>query len=82
MPFNLDIEHLLEVYPEDGMCPALKIKMVWGRGVNDDTPALDRKMPSRGYVLGNVAFISTKANRIKSNATNEEVLAVAKYLQG
>jgi hypothetical protein len=56
--------------------------MVWGIGVNDNSPSLDRKTPELGYVRGNVAFISTKANRIKSNATTEEIFAVAKYLQG
>lgn len=57
--------------------------LVWelGRGGGDNNPALDRKVPALGYVRGNVTFISNKANRIKSNATTEEILSVAKYLK-
>jgi hypothetical protein len=81
LPFNIDIEHLLTIFPSDGLCPALNIPMVWGGGMDrNNSPSLDRHVPSLGYVRGNVAFISNKANRIKSDATTEEVLGVAKYL--
>jgi phenylalanyl-tRNA synthetase beta chain len=37
--------------------------------------------PDRGYVVGNVAVISSKANIIKSNATADEIRKVADWLQ-
>jgi hypothetical protein len=43
-------------------------------------PSLDRVDSSRGYVPGNVQWISELANRIKSDATSAEVAAVAAFL--
>ena len=43
----------------------------WG---NDASPALDKFEPQKGYVPGNIAVISSLANRIKSNTTDPEVL--------
>ncbi|ATS93379.1 endonuclease [Ralstonia phage DU_RP_I] len=42
-------------------------------------PSLDRVDSRRGYVPGNVAVISSRANRIKNNATPEELQALASY---
>ncbi len=36
----------------------------------------------RGDVVGNVEFISSLANRIKTNATTDQVIRVANYLKG
>lgn len=44
--------------------------------------SLDRIVPSLGYVPGNVAVISHRANRIKSDATADELRAVADWLDG
>jgi hypothetical protein len=40
----------------------------------DASPALDKFEPRKGYVRGNIAVISSLANRIKSNSTDPEVL--------
>lgn len=64
-------------------CPALGIPLVihTGKGgVRDDSPTLDRLDNTKGYVRGNVAVISAKANRIKTNATAAEIRAVADWL--
>jgi hypothetical protein len=61
------------------LCPVLGIKMTryTGRGgPMDDSPTLDRIVNELGYVSGNVRVISNKANRIKTNATCEEVALV------
>jgi hypothetical protein len=47
----------------------------------DNSPSLDRIVPEKGYVAGNIRVISQRANRIKSNATVEELRAVLKDLQ-
>lgn len=75
--FDLDKSDI--VIPD--VCPVLGIPLVWGEGMNDGSPSLDRKVPSLGYTKGNVAVISNLANRIKSNATSEQVLKVHQYLQ-
>jgi len=45
--------------------------------VSDDSPTLDRIDPSKGYVPGNVWVVSYRANRIKSNATSDELFRIA-----
>ena len=75
--FNLDEEYLRTIYPEDGKCPALGIKFELEK--RDSTPSLDRIDNSRGYVKGNVQWVSLKANCIMNNATPEEVMKVAKH---
>ncbi len=45
----------------------------------DNLPTLDRWDNEKGYTPGNVHVISYRANRIKSNATAEELAAVAEY---
>jgi hypothetical protein len=83
LPFDIDDVYLLSVFPSDGLCPALGVPMIWGdTSGRDCSPSLDRRIPELGYVRGNVAFISDKANRIKTNATTAEVCAVANYLKG
>ncbi len=47
----------------------------------DDSPSLDKIIPKLGYVKGNVWVVSNKANRIKSNATIEELELLVKNLK-
>lgn len=75
LPFNLEVGDI--VIPE--FCPVLGIKLE--RGNNNSRPELDRVVPSLGYVKGNVNVISGRANRIKWNASLEELEAVAKYVR-
>jgi len=65
------------VIPE--YCPILGIKLKRGRGggPTPNSPSLDRIDPTKGYVKGNVWVISHRANRIKNNATAEELMLVA-----
>jgi hypothetical protein len=81
LPFNITTDFLLSILPDDGLCPALRTPMVWG-GDADNSPSLDRVVPNLGYVIGNVEFISNRANRIKTNATTDEIVSVATYLKG
>lgn len=64
------------------LCPVLGIPINYGvnnGNVHDSSPSLDRRIPELGYVKGNVQIISAKANRIKTNATPEELRKVADY---
>lgn len=64
------------------LCPVLKIPMIPATdGVfTDNSPSLDRLIPYLGYTKGNVKVISMKANRIKTNATSNELAAVLEYV--
>ena len=75
LPFNLAVEDI-EI-PE--FCPVLGIKLK--RGNHNSRPELDRIVPKLGYVKGNVCVISGRANRIKWNASLEELEAVANYVR-
>ena len=66
------------------LCPALglTLEIVWGvQGGGAASPSLDRIIPELGYVPGNVQVISNRANRIKYNATLEELEAVTDYVR-
>jgi hypothetical protein len=55
------------------VCPALGIRITIGKERSSGSPSLDRIIPTRGYVRGNVRVISDKANRLKSNLTAAEI---------
>lgn len=89
VPFNLTLEDLKGLVVK--YCPILNIELNWYNPQNEggraeDTPALDRIDPKKGYVRGNVAFISTLANMMKSSATRLQLEVFCKnifnYLDG
>ena len=76
--FNLTKEYLESIYPTDGMCPLLNIALNWHSPPrHDSTPSLDRIDNSKGYIKGNVQWVSWRANRCKNNVTPEELLMLA-----
>lgn len=61
-------------------CPVLGIELnYWSHTIAPNCPSLDRLDNTKGYIPGNVFVISLRANQIKSNATAEELKAVAAY---
>lgn len=72
LPFTITREDV--VIPD--VCPILGIeleKLERGR-MNPASPSLDKIDPSLGYVPGNVWVISWRANRMKCDASPEELL--------
>ena len=69
LPFNIVVSDV--VVPE--VCPYLGIRLHPSMGrANAASPTLDRIIPARGYVRGNIQVISFRANVIKSVASFEE----------
>lgn len=66
------------VIPE--FCPILGIKMQIG-GNRWNSPSVDRINPSLGYTKGNIAVISYRANKIKTDATPQELSAIVDWLR-
>lgn len=62
-------------------CPVLGIELVvgGGTGFQDASPTLDRIDNRFGYVRGNVLVVSWRANRLKADATPEEMQMLANY---
>lgn len=77
LPFNIKLESFLPV-PE--VCPALETPMNYENG-RDSQPTFDRRIPALGYVDGNVCLISHRANRMKSDATVEELEAIVAWMK-
>lgn len=66
-------------------CPVLNIELKYpGEALNADDPAIasiDRIDNSMGYIAGNVAIISLRANKLKRDASLEELQALTKWLE-
>ena len=84
IPFNLTPDYLENLWT--GICPIFNCKIYYnhkGRGSYHINQAhLDRIDPSKGYIQGNVCWISGRANRIKYDATIEELENILAYLKG
>jgi len=72
--FNIDITDV--IIPE--VCPYFGFKLEKGTNKNsDNSPSLDRIDNTKGYIKGNVEVISYLANRLKNNATSEQLVMFA-----
>lgn len=80
VPFSLTEDDIIVPF----FCPVLGCRLersLGSRGAGPKSPSLDRIIPSRGYVPGNVVVISYRANRAKSDLTVEELTALADFFQ-
>lgn len=81
---GLDFDIEISDFEIPDLCPLLNIKLnnhVGEQLLQDDSPSLDRIIPSRGYVKGNVWVISNRANRAKSNLSLEELKILVHNLE-
>ena len=77
--WDLDEEYLKSLFT--GVCPVFNCQIHLGGAKDEYKAELDRLVPSLGYVKGNVRWISRRANRIKSDASIEEIKAILKYME-
>lgn len=80
--FDLELSDI--IIPE--VCPILGIPLVFGKSdkgytskASEGSPSIDRIDPDGGYIKGNVVIISWRANRIKGNATIDELIKLADF---
>lgn len=82
MEFNITIDDLL---PLPDYCPVLDVKLNYSGtdayGFVNNSPSIDRIDSSKGYIKGNVMIVSWRANRIKADATLEELQKLVKYME-
>lgn len=77
VPFAIRREDI--VIPE--WCPILGLRLARGIGRTlPASPTLDRIIPALGYVPGNIAVMSHKANRLKSDGSVEDLAKVLLWL--
>jgi hypothetical protein len=61
-------------------CPVLGIPLIMNGGLNaPNNPSLDRIDNRLGYIKGNVIVVSDRANRLKNNATIEELIRISEF---
>lgn len=78
VPFDITVDDVEA--PE--FCPVLGLRLAVNEGhAKDNSMTIDRIIPELGYVKGNVAIISFKANTIKNNASIEELEKVLAWLK-
>lgn len=79
IPWDLDENYLRELFT--GVCPVFGCAIHAGGAKDDYKAELDRLIPSKGYVRGNVRWISSRANRLKSDASIGELKKILKYME-
>lgn len=79
IPFNIEVSDI--TIPTH--CPILGIELYRNAGENrpgPNSPSLDKIDSSLGYIKGNIHVISYKANRMKNNASLEELKRFAEWV--
>jgi hypothetical protein len=76
--FNLTSKYLKKIFPKNNKCPITALNFQFGyknkEKINkNNSPSLDRIIPSKGYVEGNVMVISDLMNRMKQDSTYEDI---------
>lgn len=76
---NIDSKYILSIMPD--RCPILGVELRYGGGEKSPHSAsLDRIDSTKGYIVGNVQILSMRANLMKSDATQEEMLKFADWV--
>ena len=78
LAFNIELDDI--VIPE--RCPLLGIKIESTEVRNSpNNPSLDKIIPEKGYIKGNVWVISNRANTLKNDATLQELKTLVENLE-
>jgi len=81
LPFNLKVKDVKKIITTH--CPVFGFKFEINKQGKENnwqnSPTIDRIVPSKGYVKENIIIISMLANTIKSCASPNEILKVGNY---
>ena len=84
LALNITAGDILAVWPKNNRCPVLGTLFYFGprRGrQRPDVATLDRLDSDKGYVRGNIAVISWRANDLKRNATVREIQQLLRWMK-
>ena len=76
-----DYNHFRSVVNMPEHCPILGVKLFYGVGRNNEKAEIDRIDITKGYIPGNVAIISAKANQLKQDNTTETLSSLLRYIE-
>jgi hypothetical protein len=90
LPFTITSDDVKACIPPNGLCPITLLPFERGPRVGPQSMTfgpqsmtLDRLMPEKGYVPGNIAIVSYLANTMKNTCTDAEVFRrLAAYVEG
>jgi hypothetical protein len=78
IPFDLEVSDIIVPF----LCPVLGIELNIGMPVmHPQSPTVDRIDNSKGYIKGNIAVISWRANKLKSDGNLEEFRLILDYME-
>lgn len=74
--FNLTLADI--IIPE--VCPVLGMSLSVGSGARTNSSiSIDRIDPKKGYIKGNIIIVSWRANKLKSDASIDELRTIADF---
>ena len=79
---TINTEYLELIWPKDNRCPVLGnlFEMGYKNGKSKNlSPSLDRIVAKKGYIPGNLAIVSDIVNRLKSDASLEDMEKILKF---
>lgn len=72
VPFSITVLDVMGAVVD--ICPLLGLPLIYATGhIHDNSPTLDRKIGAQGYTKDNIGVVSHRANRLKSDASVEEL---------
>ena len=83
--FSVDFDYVLSIFPKNNKCPITKKPFKLGGSYigkgndNKDSPSLDRIDPRKGYIKGNLVWVSRGVNAAKFDATVDELFTVGNF---
>lgn len=79
VPFSIQVSDI-KIPP---FCPIFGTPFFLGKGgPRNESPSIDRIYPDKGYIPGNIAIVSFKANRIKNECSPDELIELALKFKG
>lgn len=83
---TLTVDYLMERLTKDNRCECCKKTLDLGYKENNQfsqiSPSIDRVDPKKGYTVDNIAIVCWRCNRIKQDATAEELRVIANFIDG
>ena len=82
VPHTITTSDIEKVWPKDNRCPVLKSPFDMGYKFEKNkslAPSLDKIIPEKGYVPGNIAVVSDIVNRVKADASIEDMKKILDY---
>lgn len=81
LPFDLDMDYLMTLWSEQrGICALSKQPIVIGDVDWWHRASIDKIYPEKGYIKGNVQFLSMRVNAAKGNLNNKEFFELCKQI--